>query len=235
MPRPKHQSRRRASAWRPLVFTVPIAILTLGALVFAAGPSEVLNTVSQGLNLTHRAKPVRPCNWWTCHKPKPVPSGRGSTSPAPAPAPTQPTTPTPTANADADRQCAGVAGRSSGVVDDAPADPPPSAPGTTPKAPPVTVCANSNLLSGPDSLTNCRCQSSDMNESRSPTSLERHLREDAQQPLITSPHTLPRCPLRRHCSHPNALCWCPTQRRLQRIIRGRNCPGPDVRRTWRQG
>jgi hypothetical protein len=133
-----------------LVFTVPIAILTLGAMVFAAGPSEVLNTVSQGLNLTHRAKPVRPCNWWTCHKPKPVPSGRGSTSPAPAPAPTQPATPAPTATPTPTGSAPGSPGDPP-ASSTPPADPPPSAPGTTPKAPPVTVCANSNLLSGPSS------------------------------------------------------------------------------------
>ena len=88
-----------------------------------AGPSEVLATVSHGLNLAHRPIPTRSCGWWKCRKPTPAakptatPTATATTPPAPSPP--------------------------------ASADPGPSAPGTTPKSPPVTVCGNSSLLGGP--------------------------------------------------------------------------------------
>src|SRR6185437_9074592 len=79
MTRPRRRFGHRGRTRRPLVFILPIAVLSLVAVCFSAVPREMLATVSRGLNLTQPAR-----------------DQPGSGAPArTAPAPTAPATSTP--------------------------------------------------------------------------------------------------------------------------------------------
>jgi parallel beta-helix repeat protein len=144
MTRPKHGSGRRVSIWQPLVFGLPIALLSLAALLFTAGPGEVMTTVSHGLNLVDIPVrsihlPVPSCHRTRCRpvpRPSPTVTASGGQTASDPPTPTVSPKPTSTATA-------------TPTPTPTPTSSAPTAPTSDPTSPPVTVCGNSGLLAGP--------------------------------------------------------------------------------------
>src|ERR1700677_5234319 len=86
MTRPRHQPGRRRTRRQPLVFILPIMLLSLVALMFTAAPRAVLTTVSHGLSLGRPSHiKYRPCQLHRCTQPTPTPTPTVRVSNTPAP------------------------------------------------------------------------------------------------------------------------------------------------------